>query len=613
MWYCPAKYEKPVEDYNKIVAEIKGELDDKEARITLIKFLRRNLGFTTELLTGIKLAPYQIITIKGMLERNYSLCVWGRGVGKTFCAAMYCILQTIFEPNTNILIAGPTFRTSRFIFNHIEKISSRQDAKLLFDALGVKSKRNDEFKWTINGGSIVAIPLNGEKIRGFRANVLVIDEFLLMSEEMVEKVLMPYLVAPQDIEDRIKIRAKEDELIDSGYMTEADRMVFDNKAKLVALSSASYQCEYLYRKYDEYLKNIYSQDISENGVTYFVSNLAWDAIPAEMIDKSVIEVAKSNASNSANFNREYGAQFIDGSDGYFSMNKMIACTVPDGQEPTLLVRGTKGKKYILAIDPNFSNSATADHFAMCMIELDDDGKGGTAVHFYAKAGKDLKDHIKYFYYLISNFDVEMIIIDYAGYQFIDAANESEYFKKVGVELKIFEFTSEKDGLEYDEELKKARKGLNKTHNKIVFTQYFTTDFIRKGNEWLQGCIDYKKIWFGGVIKGNASAHEKALSANLDYNLIGLESDETMDDFITNQEVLVKQTKYQCAAIEVKTTAKGVQTFDLPQLMKRETSEERPRRDSYTALMLGCWGMKCYFDIIATPVEQYDTFTPFFVS
>ena len=30
----------------------------------------------------------------------------------------------------------------------------------------------------------------------------------------------------------------------------------------------------------------------------------------------------------------------------------------------------------------------------------------------------------------------------------------------------------------------------------------------------------------------------------------------------------------------------------------------------SALMLACWGMKCYQDIMNTPIEQYETFTPF---
>ena len=85
--------------------ELVGYLTNKEAKISLAKFLRANIGFTTELLTGIKLAPFQEITLRGLMNRNFSMCVWGRGCGKTFIASVFAVLQCIFEPNTKILIA----------------------------------------------------------------------------------------------------------------------------------------------------------------------------------------------------------------------------------------------------------------------------------------------------------------------------------------------------------------------------------------------------------------------------------------------------------------------------------------------------------------------------
>ena len=229
MWYAPEKYQQNVKDTNLELLELKGELDSKAAKISLAKFLRANLGFTVELISGIKLAPFQEVTLKGFFNRNFNMCVWGRGCGKTFIASIYCFLQCIFEPNTKILIAGPTFRTARFIFQNLEKIVETKGAELLAQAFGAKSKRNDQFEWRINGGSITAIPLSGEKIRGFRANILVLEEYLLLPEETIKTVLMPFLVAPQDMAERIRVREIEDSLIKSGKMEEKDRMVFENK------------------------------------------------------------------------------------------------------------------------------------------------------------------------------------------------------------------------------------------------------------------------------------------------------------------------------------------------------------------------------------------------
>ena len=89
MIYCPDKYKAEFPDLNEEYKLLKGELDDKEARITLAKFLRNNIGFTTELLSGIKLAPYQEMILKGMMNRNFCMNVLGRGCGKTFLGGVF--------------------------------------------------------------------------------------------------------------------------------------------------------------------------------------------------------------------------------------------------------------------------------------------------------------------------------------------------------------------------------------------------------------------------------------------------------------------------------------------------------------------------------------------
>ena len=145
MWYCNDKYKKDLVDFNKELLKIEGTMLDKEAKISLAKFLRANLGLTTELISGIKLAPYQEVTLKGFFNRNFNMCVWGRGCSKSFIASVYIFLQCIFEPNSKILIAGPTFRTARNIFTNLEKLVNSKEAQLLQQAFGVKSKRNDLF------------------------------------------------------------------------------------------------------------------------------------------------------------------------------------------------------------------------------------------------------------------------------------------------------------------------------------------------------------------------------------------------------------------------------------------------------------------------------------
>ena len=606
MWYAPEKYkDKESFNMNEELLKLQGELTDKQAKISLAKFLSSNLSFTTELISGIKLAPFQEITLKGMMKRNFSMCVWGRGCGKTFIASVFCFLHCIFNPETKILIAGPTFRTARFIFNNLEKIVNTKGAELLQQAFCVKpSKRNDQYEWLINGGSITAIPLSGEKIRGFRANILLLDEFLLLPEEIIKTVLMPFLVAPQDMKERIKIREMEDDLISRGLMKEEERMVFENNSKMIALSSASYTFENLYKTYKEWSGKIYSQE--KGDATYFISQLGYEALPEEMIDRTVIEEAQDGGSSHSSFLREYCAQFTDGSDSYFSAKKMHNCTIPDGEYPTTLIKGKKSSKYILGIDPSFSNSPSSDFFAMSLLEVDEETKTGTLVHSYAVAGGDLKDHIKYMYYVYSNFDIEMICIDNAGYQFIDSCNESSFFRKNNINIKFFDFNSDSEGQNYISECAKAKRELNKQSGTICFKQNFTSNWLRKANEHLQACIDHKKVWFASKCSANESEFTNQISQSFDVKLTG---ESSKGDLIDTQDILIYQTKKQCALVEVKSTAKGTQTFDLPQHLKRSTSASRARKDNYTTLMLSNWALKCFFDIKSHKNESSATFTP----
>ena len=609
MWHETTKYKKKTENYNEVFRQLKGELEDKEAKITLIKFLRQNLYFTTYLLTGIKLSPYQEVTLKGLFNRNFSMCVWGRGCGKSFIASVYCVLQCIFEPNTKILIAGPTFRTARAIFNNIEKMSETKGAELLLQAFGAKSKRNDLYEWDINGGSIRAIPLSGEKIRGFRANILVLDEFLLLPEEIIKNVLMPFLVAPQDMKRRIDIREMEDLLIQKGKMKEEDRMVFVNNSKMIALSSASYTFENLYKTYQEWVNQITSPGKGES--SYFVSQFGFEALPAEMIDKTIIEEAQSGGTSHSSFLREYCAQFTDGSDSYFSAKKMEDCTLKD-EYPHTLIRGTPGKKYIIGIDPNMSDSPNADYFAIAVMELDEEAGVGILVHTYSGLGS-LNNHVKYFGYLMSYFDVVCIVADNAGADiFIDTCNQSEVFKNAKINIKLLDFVAEAEGPDYDMQVKNARSQYNLSEKRIAFNQVFSSNFIRKGNEYLQACIDYKKVLFASRTCSNDKFFSEVIDCTLPKELIfaGDKEDWTNLDFIENQDDFIYQTKKQCSMVEYTTTSRGMQNFDLPQHLKRGSSATRARKDNYSAFMLANWGVKCYNDIMKQNVETNTfTFTP----
>jgi hypothetical protein len=280
------------------------------------------------------------------------------------------------------------------------------------------------------------------------------------------------------------------------------------------------------------------------------------------------------------------------------------------------MQGLPNKKYVLGIDPNMSDSPNADYFAMAIIEIDEETKTGTLVHTYAGLG-NLKNHVNYLYYIMTNFNIVFIILDNAGADvFVSACNESELFKKNSLKINNFEFNSDLEGIDYENEVRRVKNQYNLESKKIAFNQVFTSSFIRKSNEHLQASIDYKKIWFASKTCGNDTFFEETFNQNIPLKLMQTEEkkDWSTLDFIENQDDFIYQTKKQCTLIEHSSTARGTQSFDLPQHLKRSTSSNKARKDNYSALLLANWGLKCYYDIINAPKEQISsTFSPIMIN
>ena len=162
------------------------------------------------------------------------------------------------------------------------------------------------------------------------------------------------------------------------------------------------------------------------------------------------------------------------------------------------------------------------------------------------------------------------------------------------------------GIEYDKELKKVKRVYNPKDHVVCFKQVFSSDFLRNANEYLQSCIDHKRIFFASRTGAYGSFFSKVSSAKVPLKMTHFND---IGEMIETQDDLIYQTKKQCALVEVKSTAKGTQTFDLPQHLRRSTSANRARKDNYTTLMLGNWAVKCYYDMMAEPKEETATYMP----
>lgn len=627
----PRKGDKGVNDE---LIKIEGWLEEKEAKILLYRFLRENVSFTTQLLMGVELFPFQSMSIKGMIIADYFLGIWARGLSKSFSTGIFAALYAIMEQGVHIGIISKSFRQAKMIFSKIEDIAN--DPKAVFFRQSITSVRrnNDEWVMKIGKSTIRALPLgDGEKLRGFRFHVMIIDELLLMPEKIINEVIIPFLGVVPNPTERKKIREAEEALVRLGKMKPEDRTVFPNN-KLIGLSSASYKFEYLYKLYCDYERLILNPEattsmLDESGkekaktqAYRIITHFAYDIAPEDLYDANLLDHAKSTMSSSQ-FEREFGAKFTDDSSGYFKISTMAACTIPDGEGQSVEIRGDPNAEYILAIDPSWSESDSSDDFAMKILKLEGEGRA-TLVHSYAMSGTNLKKHISYILYVMDNFNIVTIVMDYnGGQQFLSSLNESAEFEARGMKIKTIDVNLD-DPAEYKKQLRLARGKYNVKNLTHCFLRKPSSNWIRNANESLQAAFDHKKILFAGMAldtKNGPQRYTEQISKEIDLSGISFCAEEfevkgqgnkgRMIDFLEMQKENIELTKSQCALIEVTTSAQGTQSFDLPRELKKQTGKNKTRKDSYSALVLGNWMMGVYYDMMSVKPQE-ERFSPMFL-
>ena len=603
---------------NEELLKVDGFLEEKEAKLALYEFLRNNITFSADLILGVKLFPFQHMAIKSMFERDYFMGVWSRGMSKSFTTGIYAALDAVLNQGVEIGILSKSFRQAKMIFKKIEDIAVKPEAGFFRQCITKTSKSNDEWLMEIGSSRIRALPLgDGEKLRGFRFHRIIIDEFLLMPERIYNEVIVPFLSVVENPTQRDDLYKLENRLIEEGKMTEEERYVWPNN-KLIALSSASYKFEYLYKLYTQF-ENLIVAEKQKDKASRCIMQYSYDCAPKQLYDENLINQAKATMSQSQ-FEREFGAIFTDDSSGYFKTSKMALCTIPDGDLPCIEVQGEPDSEYILAFDPSWSQTESSDDFAIQILKLHPEQQKTTLVHSYALSGTSLKHHINYFLFCLQNFNVVGVCGDYnGGVQFLQACNESETFKEKNIKLQTIDVGLDKPE-EYQNDLKKYKNEYNSKEHKYVILRKPTSNWIRQANELLQANFDHRRIYFASRATDDSYTKQKNKSIpiqDIKFLRTAEEAKQSagakMIDFIEHQSDMIDLTKNECALVQITTTSQGTQTFDLPSNLRRQTGPDKARKDSYSALVLANWMAKVHFD--SQHVQQEDvieTFVPEFI-
>jgi hypothetical protein len=367
--------------------------------------------------------------------------------------------------------------------------------------------------------------------------------------------------------------------------------------------------------------------------SYLVHQLSYKMTNPDLMDAGILEEIREKRIPESTIKREYEAQFVNESGGFFSAKQMNDCTVTPGQRPCVEVIGEPNAEYILAIDPaggSIGADPAGDHFAMCVLKIvpraKDGKKVGLVVHQYGCAGVNLEHHISYLDYILKKFKPVYIVIDSTGGEnmdFLNVCNQSAVFQNQRPPMRLESIDAEfaKEG--WDETIKAVQKSYNPDSSirRIVHNQYFSSSIIKAGNDYLRACFEQKTIMFASKAASVDNAVDQMCQSDVmkiherhpEYYDAELGADSgsgSMWEFVIYQDAMIDLVKKECALIEVTASPLGHLTFDLPHHMTRNRKNvNRNRKDNYSALWLAAWGMKIYLAAQELPPPEDNTFEP----
>lgn len=259
--------------------------------------------------------------------------IGSRGIGKTFLSAIFCVIRCILYPGTRICIASGTRGQS---INVLEKII--QELKPNSPELAAEI---DDKETKINGTnaqivfkntSVIKVVTASDTSRGNRATLLLLDEFRMISKDVIDTILRKFLTLRRM--PRYSALSKEERKAE--YNKE--------KNKTMYLSSAYWADHWSYAKCND------AYDAMEDSVTRsFVCSLPYHlSIKEGLLDRDLVEAeVRETGFSEIKFSMEYSALFYGVADGSFfdydsiSKNRKILYPMMPDRYATLLGNNNK--------------------------------------------------------------------------------------------------------------------------------------------------------------------------------------------------------------------------------------------------------------------------------
>lgn len=134
---------------------------------------------------------YQESFLNACLTQNRVAGKWCRQSGKTTSVGAYCAFRCSIAP-TSIMITAPTQTQSTELYLKVRQFI--ESTPVISDQLVKSTETELKFK---NGSRIKALPTGpeGKSIRGFTADIVIVEEAGIMKDEIINSVITPMLAS----------------------------------------------------------------------------------------------------------------------------------------------------------------------------------------------------------------------------------------------------------------------------------------------------------------------------------------------------------------------------------------------------------------------------------
>lgn len=223
---------------------------------------------------GLSLKWFQQILLWCMMHYNFVMYLAARGQGKTYLTALFCCVRCILFPGTKIVVSSGTLKQANEVLLKIQDDFMKQSSILRSEIEKCNIGQNDASIYFKNG-SWIKTRTSSENSRSARANCIVVDEFRMVDETVINTVLRKFLTSPRQPK----------------YLRKPEYAHLQERNKEIYMSSAYFKSSWAYKKAQSYTLNFF-----DDTKKYFICGLPYQvSIREGLLSRSQLEDEMSEA------------------------------------------------------------------------------------------------------------------------------------------------------------------------------------------------------------------------------------------------------------------------------------------------------------------------------